>query len=240
MGPKSNSLFHFTKSVDFLTGILDKGFLPRYCLEDNAFLGIDYVGYPMTCFCDIPISRLAEHSGFYGNYGIGMTKEWGLKNALAPVLYTPLEGVIPALANYLLYLNMKDGAGNQTPEQKALNDHFYRLVSLTKPIQGNMYVGGTVIQKDFSQENEWRYVPKGFNMLFKEHFEESREESNAAVADQKLSFSPSDVKYIFVNTDAEIPKVFDFIQNNLGQFPHNDIKILTTRIVSLETLHRDI
>ena len=94
MSPKSDNLFHFTKSIDFLKGILLNGFLPRYCLEDTSYLTIEYIGYPMICFCDIPISRIGDHTAFYGNYGLGMTKEWGLRNNLAPLLYTPTSGAL--------------------------------------------------------------------------------------------------------------------------------------------------
>lgn len=240
MGPKSNSLFHFTKSVTFLKGILEGGFLPRYCLEDARYLSIDYIGYPMVCFCDIPISRISEHTAFYGDYGLGMTKEWGIKNSLAPLLYTPPTGALNDLANYLFKLEMTDSAGASTPEQETLNQHFFRLISMVKPISGNMVVAGTVVEKDFHEENEWRFVPKKFDLLFRENFDANRDTENAKVADERLAFVPADVRYIFVKKDAEIPMIFDFIQNNLGHFPLNEIKILTSRIVSLETLGRDV
>ena len=113
MNPKSNTLFHFTKNAKSLKGILKNGFLPRYCREDikylkNAEASKDCLGYPMVCFCDIPLSRISEHTKFYGSYGLGMTKEWGIKNALAPILYTPEEGVFPDFANFLLGFDMVD------------------------------------------------------------------------------------------------------------------------------------
>lgn len=103
MLPKSENLFHFTKSVDYLKNILGNGFLPRYSLEDTqAFdIGLDYIGYPMVCFCDIPISRISEHTAFYGGYGLGMTKEWGLKNGLQPLLYASRGGKLNTLVKFL-------------------------------------------------------------------------------------------------------------------------------------------
>lgn len=76
--------------------------------------------------------------------------------------------------------------------------------------------------------------------LFKKDFEENRDAKNKEMELSKIQFLPSDVKYIFVKTDSEIPIIFDFIQNNLGQFPLNEIKILTSRIVSLETIAKDL
>lgn len=169
-----------------------------------------------------------------------MTKDWALKNSLSPILYSTNGGVINDFANYLLNLNMKDEAGETTDTQHELNQYFFRLVSMTKPINGKMVIGGEVIEKDFQQENEWRFVPKKFDVLFKDKFDVEREMHNAKVLEHKLEFSPSDVKYIFVKQDAEIPALVDFVQNALGHFPHNDIKILITRIVSLETISRDV
>jgi len=42
---------------------------------------------PMVCFCDIPLSQLVSHIDTYGKYGLGMSKEWGIKKGLNPVIY---------------------------------------------------------------------------------------------------------------------------------------------------------
>lgn len=240
MAPKANNLFHFTKSIAHLQGILKDGFYPRYSLEDTNYLNLDFIGYPMTCFCDIPISRLSEHTDFYGEYGIGLTKEWGVRNALAPLIYTTSDSVVTQLATYLMELKLVDSEGTRMPVMNEINSYFFRLIPMIKPISGKMFIAGKVIDKDFYQENEWRYVPKEYKVLFKKDFEENRDAKNKEMELSKIQFLPSDVKYIFVKTDSEIPIIFDFIQNNLGQFPLNEIKILTSRIVSLETIAKDL
>jgi Putative abortive phage resistance protein AbiGi, antitoxin len=243
MQPKSNNLFHFTRSIDNLKGILLNGFLPRYSLEDSRAIDIDYCGYPMVCFCDIPISRIGDHTSFYGEYGLGMAKEWGLKNKLEPLLYAPPTGMLSSFAKFL-FSNLTP---NDQPEsedlaalKKELREHFLSLVPMIKPISGTTLVAGKPVEKDFSQENEWRYVPPYAKVLFAKDFEKSKDESNANVAEHKLNFSPADVRYIFVKADHEIPDVFDFVQTNLGRFPLTDIKILISRITSLETLSLDV
>ncbi len=90
MNPKSHTLFHFTKSSETLHKILLGGFWPRYCLEDVRWLEyeeFDFVAYPMVCFCDIPLSRIDEHVEFYGEYGIGVTKEWAESIKATPIQY---------------------------------------------------------------------------------------------------------------------------------------------------------
>ena len=236
MSPKSSSLFHFTRSLEFLKGIVQNGFKPRYCLEDTRYLGINYIGLPMCCFCDIPISRIQEHTSFYGEYGLGMTKDWGARSRLEPLLYAPADGAITSFINY--YVNEKRDVH---PDQKEMDDgHLARLLGLTKPVHGNMLVSGKVTKKDFYQENEWRFVPPNYEILLENEFEAGKDIGNIEMESFALKFSPLDVKYIFVRSDAEIPVIFDFIHNNLGHWPLNEIKILTSRITSLETIAKDV
>lgn len=239
--PKSNTLFHFTPSLEFLKGILKNGFYPRYCLEDISWLGaggIDFLGMPMVCFCDIPISRISEHTGFYGSYGLGVTKEWGLKSSLQPLIYTPSTGVVTKLMSDLLNL-----PSNKLDEINAIlnfDPHFQAILSMMKPLSGNMVVKGEVVAKDFYQENEWRFAPSEFRDVYRDDIDARRAELNAEVEKHALRFTANDIRYIFVSSEAEIPEIFDFIQNNLGHWPLNDIKILTSRITSLETLGKDV
>jgi len=234
MKPKSNNLFHFTKSLDILKLILEKGVQPRYCLEDIEWLNMakhKYIAYPMSCFCDIPLSRIYEHTDFYGGYGIGLTKEWGNKNNLNPVIYSPPGGHISLMAEFMLE-NEKSG--------KEEDMHVYHLLSLIKPTIGKMVVSGKIVEKEFYQENEWRYVPSINSLLFEKDYEENKDKANSKINEHTLKFTPDDVKYIFVQSDTDIPSLVDFINEKLGHFPLSDLKIMQTRIVSLDTLSTDI
>lgn len=89
----SNTLFHFTSKPSFLISILQEGFKPRYCMEDFSMfefiLGKDNSNFavPMVCFCDLPLSKVKDHVGKYGNFGIGLTKEWGMREKVSPLMY---------------------------------------------------------------------------------------------------------------------------------------------------------
>jgi hypothetical protein len=102
----ANTLFHFT-SKDALLGILKTGFRPNYSTETGKSLSNDApeLLVPMVCFCDLPISKVDRHiNGYtweykgqvkpskkYGEYGLGMTKEWGKRKRLNPVTYITQE-----------------------------------------------------------------------------------------------------------------------------------------------------
>lgn len=87
MKPKSNNLFHFTKTLEVIKLILKNGLQPSYCLEDNEWMALGdnkHVSFPMSCFCEIPLSRISDHTDFYGDFGLGFSKDWGLKKSFKP------------------------------------------------------------------------------------------------------------------------------------------------------------
>jgi hypothetical protein len=241
---KSENLFHFTKNIEFLKSILNHGIRPRYCLEDQEWFNLDFhIAYPMCCFCDIPLSRINDHTEFYGAYGIGLTKSWGIKNNLNPVVYCPSNGLAPSVANFLLNKN-RDKDDEETDEQKEKREvAFFSLLKIIKPISGVMIMGGRPVKKDFYLENEWRYTPTneiGDSVILQEDFDREKDERNKLLEETPLTFTPLDIKYIFVESDEEIPEMVDFINNNLDSWPLSDLKILTSRITSLSTISNDL
>ncbi|MBO2689012.1 abortive infection system antitoxin AbiGi family protein [Shewanella algae] len=245
MKPKSHTLFHFTKSRDTLKLIMKNGFWPRYCLEDINWLdeeGHEYIAYPIVCFCDIPLSRIQEHVGFYGDFGLGLTKEWAESNGLNPITYiSPGNNLSDA------YNELNDHANKLDEEDSALAKITMRyLYSHTKPIEGFMVVDGSPVKKEFYQESEWRFVPKSSDIkeyLLKKSFDDSGElkEANDLTREHcSLKFTPKDIKYIFVKSDTDIPDVINFINTEMDSFPNADLKVLMSRVTSLESISNDV
>lgn len=83
-----NTLFHFTPTIKGLKGILSNGLRMSYCYEECTHdLGI---ALPMVCFCDIPLLRTLNHRAIYGNYMVGLDKEYMINQCqpfLNPVSY---------------------------------------------------------------------------------------------------------------------------------------------------------
>ncbi|SFU26698.1 abortive infection system antitoxin AbiGi family protein [Paraburkholderia aspalathi] len=246
MQPKSNTLFHFTKSQETLKLILLNGFWPRYCLEHISWLGLDdhdYIAFPMTCFCDIPLSRISEHVGFYGQFGIGVTRQWAEMNNLNPVIYVAGENGITASFRDLMLQGEQHSSEDLQKEAKISLRYIF---AHAKPTVGNMVIDGEPIEKHFYQESEWRHVPKSSNIneyLIKSNFEDKNKlfkANNKTKENCMLEFGPRDIRYIFVKSDSDIPEIINFIQKDLDRHPLNDLKILMSRVVSLESMSDDL
>jgi hypothetical protein len=217
--------------MDVLKAILKDGFWPRYCLEDvqwQGHLSHEFVAFPMVCFCDIPISRISEHVGFYGSFGIGLTKEWGAKNNLNPVIYfagdNPLHGAVKSLTGVV------HGLPEEPAKQAGLRNVRY-ILAHSKPTSGRMILSGGPVVKEFYQESEWRFVP--LNDAIKDYIKHDQFQDSSYLTECneksklcRLKFLPTDIRYIFVPTDADIPSIMNFLQAELDHFPSADLKVL--------------
>jgi hypothetical protein len=242
----SNTLFHFTNNYENLRGILEREFQPRFCLETflNSGQVVSEFAFPMVCFCDLPLSQTGTHLGFYGNYGIGLTKTWGRIRQISPVLYAPEESqVVENLRS--LYRDLK----KQTDEVPGpLLNHFYQLICYIKPYEGRFWRGGKYMENvRFYNEREWRYVPLAARekslFLSRDEFlnDEIRSSRNAAVGEaHQLGFEPNDIRYIIVANETEILRLVDDIMQIKGdKYTRNDLRLLTTRIISAEQIRQD-
>ena len=86
----SNSFFQRVNDYTIIGKIIEQGFKAFYCKEE-IFRGkgvpSTFIGIPMVSFCDIPLAYISKNN--YGKCGIGMSRKWGRKHHLEPVLYYP-------------------------------------------------------------------------------------------------------------------------------------------------------
>ena len=100
----ANTLFHFTTDRKALLSILTNGLYVRYSLENYESLtdGEAEIVFPMTSFCDIPLSQVKRHTSTYGQYAIGLNKSWGMRNKINPVIYTYPKSTTSDILNELV------------------------------------------------------------------------------------------------------------------------------------------
>jgi hypothetical protein len=173
----SNVLFHFTRSIDQLKGILKNGFFPHYCPEYTLDINDRKAAAkrrhptraaPMVCFCDLPLSLIGKHLQEYGNFGIGLDKKWGIENRIAPVIYTHVKAQTRKL---VVRLTAKAAKSND----KVLTNDLNVLAAYTKPFVGPAWRNNHAQRKvRFYDEREWRYVPEPLFLNWKDYVDESK------------------------------------------------------------------
>lgn len=161
----ANTLFHFTNSLDNLLNILRNEFRPRFCLENYNLLGRQVpedMGYefavPMVCFCDLPLSQTATHLSVYGDYGVGMTKAWGTRNGITPVLYLYRESLLTQ--RYAEMFKIAAREEPNSPKRNRLSKALYDFACFIKPYEGDLWRESAILSNiRFYNEREWRFVP---------------------------------------------------------------------------------
>ena len=238
----SKNLFHFTEE-NVVKSILQRGFYALYREEFvlsmvfNKHMKAQYI--PMVCFCNIPLTMVKNHCEIYGSYGIGLNREWAIKNKINPVWYS--------YANSALMNKFNDSqkeyeqlvkAGIDPKAERAIINNFIQPLLYIKPLYGKSKKN---TDTSFYDEKEWRFVPrlKHFNNTFIAHktvqqgkldFRYSKNPRNKIpiksigelnqnilqnkvqfIARYKLRFKKEDIKYIILKEKSEVPGMIDFI-----------------------------
>jgi hypothetical protein len=239
MGLSTNSVFHFTKSIDAVKSIISSDFRIKYCLETiEAKRRIIQFAVPMASFCDIPLSQVSTHIDKYGGYGIGLKKSWAKRKGLNPVLY--LEKNSSILNEVLI------------PEKFADTDNraVQGFLRFTKNYEGELKRNGEIINKvyRFYDEREWRYCPN-IQALFNnaeliihdvDYYRAEKELLNKRLHDTRLSFTLRNITYIIVKDDDEIYEIVDHLERSIfGEKDREYVKILTTKIITSKQIKSD-
>lgn len=246
MALSANTLIHFTKEKNSLKKILEDNFRIFNCKETVVLGGKqNSIRVPMISFCDIPLSEVKDHISKYGNYGIGMTKEWGVRKGLNPVLYVAQNSMLSASYRQAFKhyaLDTDRDIDEWTDEQKSIGD----VLRYMKNYEGSLERKGVTIDSyRFSDEREWRFVPpysEPCDMFVSElYYQEHIDAVDKPFIDMRLDFEPNDIKYIIISDDTEISEFVDHLRRVKGKnYSLHDIERLTTRIFTTEQIKSDI
>jgi len=215
----SNTLFHFTRSLDNLKSILSAGLKISYVPEELP--GIEQLYFaPMVCFCDIPLGQIKTHLQHYGDYGIGIHKNICKKVRINPVFYmrnkTMLESLFP---------------GNKI-------NHV--AISHVKRYRGRGFCGGKVAERlKFYDEREWRYVETNRFQLVSTWEEAVNQCKTRNIHNQSyLELSERLIEYLIVKNSTERNLMIDFIANNSKWTPL-ERNLLLTKLITATRIRKD-
>jgi hypothetical protein len=263
----SNTLFHFTDKAENLINILFEGFKPRFCLEQ--FTSFDLIfgpkfrkeilkddnweeAIPMTCFCDLPISLIASHLEFYGSYGIGLSKEWGINNGLTPITYIHDNSIQIKYLHEIASIVWKSRKDYKPQPGKVTPTTFiFELGGFFKPYAGEIWRLNRYVTKRFYDEREWRHVPllnPNGEIEFSEDYRLSKSEflnelkrakANKYLGENhSLKFEMKDIKYLIIKSDDQAEAMTEAI-NSLETISSKEKTILITKIISSEQIKND-
>lgn len=245
MGLSSNTLLHFTRDREALYGILQHGFKVKHCCESFRLHGRDVeLHVPMVSFCDIPFSQIKDHTGKYGAYGIGLSKDWALSNRLNPVVYLQAKSHLAESYEGLvkiLHEHEKAGDVDRIPRRMAKD-----IARYIKNYEGKLKIGETLIDKyRFSDEREWRYVPpfsEDYEMMYtsRTFASKGKEAANLSVSHLRLNFKLDDIKYIIIKDDDEISNLVSHIDAvHGGRDTKRQVERVMTRILTHDQILGD-
>ena len=235
----TNTLFHFTDSIDILFKILEEGFWPKYSREAGwKGKGKPQFAIPMVSFCNIPLSQIGEHIEYYGNYGIGVSMDWAVTKKSVQSVFYITRNAIPDI-----YKVIEDDLN------KKKRNKFRWLFFLTriKSYKGWNWKkkGNEKIIKNYLyyNEREWRYIPNklsGEQLCIDIRKDIDLESCNQNTKEHSLKVPLPEVKYIILKSESEriialnkIDKLFK------GKYTQEQLSLLESKILTCEQINDD-
>lgn len=226
---QANTLFSFVSKLEFLLNSIKQASLyPRYCIEDVSYLNISrftHIAIPMKCFCDININKLGVHLEVYGYYGLGFSKDWGIRNKIQPVKYINPESELCADFSVAFNSALNSELNNKSPEQEAMENYLLHELMYCKPYDGDIKNRNTdeMLKRCFEDECEWRFVPnvttEGYQQVYYEKCMVNEavllDYSNAIEKAHSLAihYDYNDIKYIIIKEESELDNIYSVIDN---------------------------
>lgn len=245
MSISTNSIIHYTNSLDNLIGILQEGFRIKYCSERLNLGKSRYssAAHPMVSFCDIPLSSSIQHFKAYGKYGIGLSKKWAFENGINPVLYIDENSLFAENLFELIKERRKTITNLTSKQQKEI----LRIKSYAKNYSGS-FTRNEVVYQDYKyyDEREWRIVPDQIVLqgasfsISSSAYKSDKEKYNSRINSIRLKFDAKDISYIIVERTDEIPDIIKIVRNCFGKrCTSEQLDILFSKICSTEQIIAD-
>ncbi|MGR6020507.1 abortive infection system antitoxin AbiGi family protein [Bacillus paranthracis] len=227
--------------------------LPRYYEEKIGYLEIEElekIAFPMSCFCDIHLNKLVPHMVNYGSYGIGLSKEWGIRQGIQPIHYINKHSNLRKDFSIILSKAINDSP-EKSDENNDYNNYLLHDLLYMKPLDGEMPTNNhrEIAIRNFHDEKEWRYIPNIEQVETELPLIISQEQMNpksyftysqaiAQCPDLWLNFEFEHIKHIIVSKESERSELIEFVvQNNIGETYEQ--YILFSKIIVFDELRED-
>lgn len=213
MGLSSNILWHQTKKDAFFKILRSKEFLYSYCIEKVFPINEEQgLAIPMISMSDFPFSEIANNKWAYGDYAIGLSREWGIRNRFSPVLYCNRGSHIYRHLTELMDEAIKNGN----------MDSFFNCVSLFSYMKFVQDTLETRYKKysnyRFYDEREhrlvldWRKETNASLYLSDAEYSDYKKERSSSTLDFGVKFTWEDVKYLIVNSNSNVTEVNNLLK----------------------------
>lgn len=220
MGLSSNILWHQTKKDAFFKILRSKEFLYSYCIEKVFPIGGDKgLAVPMISMSDFPFSEIANNKWAYGDYAIGLSREWGIRNRFTPVLYCNKES--------LLYEYLTELMGNilERKDDELFIKCLYLFANM-KFVQDKLKTSRKEYTNyRFYDERENRVVPdfrvfddNPIYLTESEYIDYKKEHGNSTL-DFGVKFTWKDVKYLIVNSESNVGEIQQILKRENVDYP---------------------
>lgn len=232
MGLSSNILWHQTNK-DVLKKILkEKFFRFSYSLE-HIKAGEDELecAFPMLSLCDIPLADIEDYLTKYGGNSIGLSREWGKRHGITPVVYCEPSSSLLNDSIGLIRQNMDNG----------LDIFVAKLFSHIKNHEGKLPKYNYKKYR-FYDEREVRIIPsldelKSFGyspvLLKREYTIYKANNDNSSLLLNKLTipFSYNDIRYFILRNEDSISEIKEILskeinlsESNIGFFTIKQVR----------------
>jgi hypothetical protein len=242
----ADHLFHFTERYDSIVSIMNDKFKPFFCIEDLSFMYEERrnttFAFPIVCFCDIPLKRNSVHRTNYGEYGIGLTKEWGIRKNLNIVNYSFKESLKSASFRILVDYYVEKCTDLNEKSNHNFSNAFSILLMTSKPYEGRQYDKTerkwTNKNVRFYNEREWRFLPlvdqlnwsislDDYAGDYEAFFNAIKKEQPKIQENYTLDFTVDDIDYIFLRDKTETEQ---FLKDISTKYDDNELKKIRSLI----------
>lgn len=214
MGLSSNILWHQTNYNSLWNILKTQEILCSYSVEKMASYFPIPFAFPMVSMCDLPFSEFASYIGKYGDYSIGLSREWGLANRFNSVWYCEKDSMVADVFR-------------NTIKEALKNDQIEKITPLFKLLAYIKVYEDELPKHDyekyrFCDEKEMRFVPSFEYMLsgnevpvltIEDYEIYKNNHKGSSALSYGVKFKWSHVKYIVVKEDHQIEKFRSLLLN---------------------------